>query len=416
MVKSRTLSTALIAAMLLTNTGVVNATTVENTSEGTSQIEIIQEQTTESVTEASTEVKTEEATEAKTENTTDSQTSTEAKTENTTESQTSTEDNKQTLKESKDFLKKNLKKEKKKKIKKLKEEDEEIDAEAEIERKKKYLKEASADSKYYVTWKQCSPIWGESIVKNSGNTMARGACSTTSQSIIIKMAGYAKGDDFTPLTYMRWAEKTNQQFIQSMLCTSAVSNYTNGKLSMIKTVRDNKYNSEEEIYKLAKWGYENGYYMIMHISHAKGGGHFVPVIGFDTKAEKIYVNQVGRNDLTGFLDYAGYYGSGNPGEIMDGIDFYKCETSTFKDFCEKGDEYIQSEMKKLRESEEKAETKEKADKKKSKEEAEKKRIANEQELAKENIEKENARRAILFQNDTMIDSMLNRNVVIYYEE
>lgn len=413
MVKSRTLSTALIAAMLLTNTGVVNATTiektgvvneatVENTSESTTQIETTQEQTTESTTEASTEIKTEETTEAKTET--------------TTEAQASTENDKKVIKESKDFLKKNLKKEKKKKIKKLKEEDEEIDAEAEIERKKKYLKEASADSKYYVTWKQCSPIWGESIVKNSGNTMARGACSTTSQSIIIKMAGYAKGDDFTPLTYMRWAEKTNQQFIQSMLCTSAVSNYTNGKLSMIKTVRDNKYNSEEEIYKLAKWGYENGYYMIMHISHAKGGGHFVPVIGFDTKAEKIYVNQVGRNDLTGFLDYAGYYGSGNPGEIMDGIDFYKCETSTFKDFCEKGDEYIQSEMKKLRESEEKAETKEKADKKKSKEEAEKKRIANEQELAKENIEKENARRAILFQNDTMIDSMLNRNVVIYYEE
>lgn len=413
MVKSRTLSTALIAAMLLTNTGVVNATTientgvvneatVENTSESTTQIETTQEQTTESTTEASTEIKTEETTEAKTET--------------TTEAQTSTENDKKVIKESKDFLKKNLKKEKKKKVKKLKEEDEEIDAEAEIERKKKYLKEASADSKYYVTWKQCSPIWGESIVKNSGNTMARGACSTTSQSIIIKMAGYAKGDDFTPLTYMRWAEKTNQQFIQSMLCTSAVSNYTNGKLSMIKTVRDNKYNSEEEIYKLAKWGYENGYYMIMHISHAKGGGHFVPVIGFDTKAEKIYVNQVGRNDLTGFLDYAGYYGSGNPGEIMDGIDFYKCETSTFKDFCEKGDEYIQSEMKKLRESEEEAETKEKADKKKSKEEAEKKRIANEQELAKENIEKENARRAILFQNDTMIDSMLNRNVVIYYEE
>ena len=413
MVKSRTLSTALIAAMLLTNTGVVNATTIENTgvvdattientSESTTQIETTQEQTTESTTEASTEIKTEETTEAKTET--------------TTEAQTSTENDRKVIKESKDFLDKNLKKEKKKKVKKLKEEDEEIDAEAEIERKKKYLKEASADSKYYVTWKQCSPIWGESIVKNSGNTMARGACSTTSQSIIIKMAGYAKGDDFTPLTYMRWAEKTNQQFIQSMLCTSAVSNYTNGKLSMVKTVRDSKYNSEEEIYKLAKWGYDNGYYMIMHISHAEGGGHFVPVIGFDTKAEKIYVNQVGRNDLTGFLDYAGYYGDGNPREIMDGIDFYKCETSTFKDFCEKGDEYIQSEMKKLRESEEEAEMKEKADKKKSKEEAEKKRIANEQELAKENIEKENARRAILFQNDTMIDSMLNRNVVIYYEE
>ena len=212
----------------------------------------------------------------------------------------------------------------------------------------KYLQAAARDSKYYVTWKQCSPAWGNETINDSENTMTNSGCSITSQSILIKMSGYAKTDDFTPLTYLRWAEENGEHFSNCALSTGAVSSYTEGNLYLAKSVRDKKYNDEKKLYKLAKWGYDNGYYMIMHISRVKGAGHYMPIIAFDTEAEKVYVNEIGRNTLTGLLDFTGYFGDDNPDTIMDGIDFYKCKTSTFKQFCEKGDDYIQKEVRRLR--------------------------------------------------------------------
>lgn len=227
----------------------------------------------------------------------------------------------------------------------------------------KYLQAAAKDSKYYVTWKQCSPAWGNEKINNSEDTMTNSGCTITSQSILIKMSGYAKTDDFTPLTYLRWAEENGEHFSNSALSSGAVSSYTKGNLYLAKSVRDKKYNDEKKLYKLAKWGYDNGYYMIMHISRVKGAGHYMPVIAFDTKAEKVYVNEIGRNTLTGLLDFTGYFGEDNPDTIMDGIDFYRCKTSTFKQFCEKGDEYIQKEVRRLRENYFKEEETKKAKKK-----------------------------------------------------
>lgn len=227
----------------------------------------------------------------------------------------------------------------------------------------KYLQAAANNSKYYVTWKQCSPAWGNEKINNSEDTMTTSGCTIASQAILIKMSGYAKTDDFTPLTYLRWAEENGEHFSNSALSAGAVSSYTKGNLYLAKSVRNKKYNDEEKLYKLAKWGYDNGYYMIMHISRVKGASHYMPVIAFDTKAEKVYVNEIGRNTLTGLLDFTGYFGDDNPDTIMDGIDFYKCKTSTFKQFCEKGDVYIQKEVRRLRENYFKEEETKKAKKK-----------------------------------------------------
>lgn len=194
---------------------------------------------------------------------------------------------------------------------------------------------------WYLQWKQCSEEWGSEIIASSGNIMTKGACSETSQAVIIKLAGLENSDDFTPLTYLRWAEKSGQAFAQSMLYQSAVGNYTDDNMVLKESVRDSKYNDDDAIFSLVADAYQKGYFIIMHISHVKGGGHFVPVVGVDLNKKIILVNQVGRNDLPGVLNYTEYYGNNNQDEIMDGADFYECKTATLKQVNE-GDAYMQN--------------------------------------------------------------------------
>lgn len=194
---------------------------------------------------------------------------------------------------------------------------------------------------YYLDWKQCSPEWANETIKNSGNTMTNGACSETSQAIIIQMSKNIKDHNFNPLNYLRWAEENNQKFSMSTLDTSAVTSYTDGNLQLVQSIRDISYNDDSAIYNLIKYGYDNGYFMILHIRHTNGGGHFVPVVAIDTYNKDIYINQVGRNDLPGYLNYVDYYGSSNSNEIMDGVDFYKCKDYTMFEFM-KDDNYTRT--------------------------------------------------------------------------